>query len=498
MSAEKYYFNGIDAETGTYLAQPLTEAEIADLVRGAPLDKGKTGLLRRLWEIISTGHYALPLDRRPEHIDEVGWGVVFHRDEDPRIKKALEPLVARRIQQVGNDKLSRVLEYRGDEDASVSGWLNRHGTSLGDEDPTKVPFYLLLVGGPDRIPFDFQQTLDIGYAVGRLHFDDPDAYGRYAQSVVDYETGEGVARAKQAVFFASRHEFDPATRMSADLMVNPLADGDPAEEPPVRPIAERWGYESRKLWGPGATRAALLEVLAGKDASKRPSLLFSASHGLGLSFDSPTYKPKTQRALQGALITQDWPGFGSIGAEHYVVAADIADDFQLHGLIAFLFACYSAGTPSHDRFLHKRDQAPPQIAGTPFTAALPQALMGHRNGGALACIGHIERAWGTSILPGRTQQSQLLAFRNAIGRILIGHPVGLALQNFNDRYAQYSAALADLLEVAGFASVPEAALASAWLLRNDAQGYVLLGDPAVRLRPITSELAENGNKPDGV
>jgi len=69
---------------------------------------------------------------------------------------------------------------------------------------------------------------------------------------------------------------------------------------------------------------------------------------------------------------------------------------------------------------------------------------------------------------------------------------------FNDRNAQYSGRLAELLEDAGFGSVSESALASAWLLRNDAQGYVLLGDPAVRLRPITPEPGTMGASRDGV
>ena len=36
-----------------------------------------------------------------------------------------------------------------------------------------------------------------------------------------------------------------------------------------------------------------------------------------------------------------------------------------------------------------------------FLAALPRALLTHPNGGALACIGHIDRGWGYSITPPR-------------------------------------------------------------------------------------------------
>jgi hypothetical protein len=154
----------------------------------------------------------------------------------------------------------------------------------------------------------------------------------------------------------------------------------------------------------------------------------------------------------------------------------------VHGLIAFLFACYGAGTPAEDHFLADRSKAPVPIAESPFVAALPQRLLAHPGGGALAVIGHVERAWGFSIRPAGLG-ARLLPFRNLLGRILRGEPVGLATKDFSDRYAAYSMRILNLTAGTSRGSIDrQADLAALWVERNDAQNYVLLGDPAVRLR----------------
>lgn len=115
-------------------------------------------------------------------------------------------------------------------------------------------------------------------------------------------------------------------------------------------------------------------------------------------------------------------------------------------------------------------------------AALPQRLLSHPGGGALAVIGHVERTWGYSIRPPGLGP-RLLPFRNLLGRVLRGEPVGHATKDFSDRYV--SAALAIQNATSGTLPGPrpsEADLAAAWVKRNDAQNYILLGDPAVRLR----------------
>jgi hypothetical protein len=103
-------------------------------------------------------------------------------------------------------------------------------------------------------------------------------------------------------------------------------------------------------------------------------------------------------------------------------------------------------------------------------------------GGALATIGHVERAWGYSIA-GPQGGRQLQPFQNAIGRILVGQPVGYAVKDFNERYAALSTNLSSLLEEIGFgAQVTDDELFRTWIERNDAQNYAVVGDPAVRLR----------------
>ena len=50
----------------------------------------------------------------------------------------------------------------------------------------------MIVAPPDEIPFEFQFGLDLNWAVGRLWFDDEAEFGRYAESVVAYETGKSI------------------------------------------------------------------------------------------------------------------------------------------------------------------------------------------------------------------------------------------------------------------------------------------------------------------
>lgn len=474
---DKLYINGIDAETGQYLTAPMTFEEAARFVRGEPFDRGLVRFFKRMWRRLTRGHLGLPAGVHADNIPQAGWAVVFHQDEEPGVKEVLQPLIDHRREQVGDGSRVKVLAYDGQQDAH--SWLASQGVAPGTVMPWRVPFYLLLVGSPERIPFPFGHLLDVEYAVGRLHFDDVDGYSQYVDSLLAYENGQAPPRAKRAVFFATRHRFDRATQLSADDLVGPLADGLPPQngEPAQLPVAEAQGYQTEKLHAEEATKAALAGILTPPAGMLPPAFLFTASHGLGYRQPSPDQYEK-----HGALICQDWPGFGSFAEGYFFSAEDLAAESRVHGLIAFLFACYGAGTPAYDRFLHIPGEPPPQISDRPFLAALPKALLSHPGGGALACIGHVERAWSYSI---RTAEAGpvIQPFRNTIQRILSGQPVGFAVKDFNERYSALSTSQSQLLERASLGlQASDRELAITWAMRNDAEGYLVVGDPAVRLR----------------
>ena len=471
------YFNGINGDTGNYLFDPLSMAGAAALARGNAFrddDAAKSWIVKFL-ERMKNPIRGLPDEVDPTDVSQAGWAVVFHSQTAQAIRDAVQPLIDHRRAQVPADRC-KVLEYCSGQ--GMQEFLKAYGVYPGSVAPGSVPYYVLLVGDPELIPFQFQFLLDIEYAVGRICFDTADQYRQYADSVVEYEKAEQVAAGREIVYWGPRH--DPSTTLSADYLISPLYDGvQEAADRDARgeSVATRNGFGSRCFAADQATRDALLRILRGTSEAATPAMLFTASHGLGWLAEQVGHD--RQRGENGALFCQDWPGEGPVSMEHYVTGRDIGDDAQLHGLVAFMFACFGAGTPEFNHYLKQRDHQQ-RIAERPFVAALPQRFLSHPNGGALAVLGHVDMAWSYSFKPPKIGQ-QLQPFRNLIGRILSGQPVGHSTKDFSERYAALSAELLSTLDSNGSA-VSDARLARMWIERNDAQNYILLGDPAARIR----------------
>lgn len=467
------FFNGIDGTTRK-VRPPVPLHDFAPLLSGEQVAQAA---VKRLLKAVGAKRLRVSeLLKSIDQIEKVGWGILYHEAEDPAVLAALRPLIEHRSRQIGTSDLVHELVYRND--TSVEAWLDRHGVTLGTIEPTKVPFYLLIIGGPERISLAFGQQLDLQFAVGRLHFATAGEYANYAQSVVDYEVGK-VRNGKEVVVFAASDENDGAIRASNEKLVEPLLNGTDDGKPG---LAKQGDFRLRKLTGAAATKAAIQQLLLPSDPTTLPpAVLFSVTHGVEWPMGD-----SRQATAQGALYCGQSGHSSEPTPEEYFAAADLTDDAHVHGMIAFLFACFGGGTPTHDRYFNQKQlfQANGgkrrQLAAMPFFAPLPKRLLSHPNGSALACIGHIDRVFTTSF-SNRQGEPRLGAFRQGLGEILSGNPVGLVLTTFNERYAAKSVEISARLE-GGEATISPKMITD-WLIRNDAEGYILLGDPAVRLQP---------------
>jgi hypothetical protein len=80
----------------------------------------------------------------------------------------------------------------------------------------KVPYYLLIVNDPEKIPYRFQYQLDVQYAVDRIHFSTLEKYTQYAHSVVMAETENRIATPSHLLRVQNLD--DPATASAPQLV----------------------------------------------------------------------------------------------------------------------------------------------------------------------------------------------------------------------------------------------------------------------------------------
>lgn len=471
MSDEFIYTNGINAASGSYDFPPMSLDDMAKLASGEVLDETELQELRNKHDQITKEHFAVKEGVDPNDLAQSGWGVIFafaDKDKIPAIKDALKPLLDWRRSQAAKIKETRYKEYIGPASLrpkeKKNDFLSRHGVAPGPADPDKMPYYLLLVGDPDAIPYRFQYQLDVQYAVGRIHFDTVEEYAQYARNVVLAEQQSPFLN-PSATFFGVANPDDRATQLSAEKLIKPLVDF-------VKSDQAHWTVNH--LAPQESTKEKLATILNG--GATNPALLFTATHGMGFPLNHDL-----QLRHQGALLCQNWPGpmghKGPIPEGFYFSGDDLGKDANLLGLIAFLFACYGGGTPLEDEFAHK-DGKRAQIAPKPFIANLPRRLLLQ---GTQAVFAHVERAWGTSFVWDKGADATEV-FKSSLKRLLSGSRMGYAFEYFNERYAELSSDLSVILEEVQFGGEPDKQdLVNKWTANNDARSFIIIGDPAVKL-----------------
>jgi hypothetical protein len=417
----------------------------------------------------------------PNDLTQAGWGVIFASDADQAIKAQLQPLLDLRQKQVQDPKLFAV--YEGTANGGVlpgqtaASWAQQRGVSLtAAVDPYQggVPYYLLIIGSPDRIPFEFQALLKMQWAVGRLAFDDVEDYGRYAQAVVQYESPafQPVQR-KNAALWVTRNTGDLATAMLSGAICQDFLD-------PANQLGSQRQFNLDAFPNEKATKAQLVEILRGNLPGGAPAVFFTGSHGCDYSGSDPAI----QRRMQGSLATQEWVPDTPADAANQFSAADVPADAKLQGAMGFLFACYSGGCPTYNNYYFNADGSKIAVAPASMIARLPQTLLSR---GALAIIGHVDLAFPYAFQD-VSGTPQVQAIRTPLEMLMRGKRAGLAADSLSILWSSLSAQLGVALgsgPAAGAAAASPSSpspLAQLTIARDDARNYIVLGDPATRLR----------------
>ena len=467
--SQQYFFNGVSPDGnylfGEYPIERLFKLAQIEIEKISATDQSRIQYLSTIKEKAFYGFDA-PL----HEISEAGWGVIVHENIDTEILNEIEKLRwHRKVHNGIPDKLCpEIITLSGTPD--YRRFLAERNVSPGFGTVEKLPYYLLIVGGPELIPFRFQHELATEYAVGRVAFDGKEGYQAYIEQLIEYETRATIPTERTIAFWSPANKDDYATSISSQFLVNPLYDG---LDPQIN--FKRELFIGNKL-GWEASKGNLVGLLAHK---KAPALLFTASHGLG----HQTIDSNEKKLLQGALVTQDWEKGRSITTDTLFSGEDLKNNANVHGLVHFAFACFGAGTPAQDDYDedYPSSISRPYISPFPFVSHLAnQELVS----GALAFIGHVDRTWAFSFISGGQVHRE--GFERAIRNMLLekrAWPIGHCLRDIYDKALHLSKSLLEDLHDMKFGrAIPPHAIADKWIERNDARAYALIGDPAVKLR----------------
>jgi hypothetical protein len=427
-------------------------------------------------------------DRDPNSLPDQRWGVVV--PEGPlgdRLLALIEPLCRLRAEEQGAP--ARV--YRappGLDGVQAARWKD---TVLCNEDEfeTEQPAYLLILGDFEHVSLELQQVLGSGGFAGRLAFSSEAGYEAYVDKVLRWNRSPSPARRARTLLFTA-HDGTPATTVGYQALMAPSLRS-------LRKKQEEGSLSAELPAELGEPAAWSVQQLLTQVASPHPSVLFTMSHGLG----APRRGWKSveeQRARQGAM---------SLGMEGTLEASALATTPFLPGGLWFFLACFGAGTPARSVYypwlarlreageypgqLERLLAALPREGERPFVAALPQAALANPHG-PLAVMGHVDMAWTYSFLDmGRSARDRPSRFLGLLSALVEGSRAGVGLSALLRSFNVANTELTTLYDQEEFARqagrgspVDSVELAHLWMLRHDLAGYILLGDPAVRL-PLT-------------
>lgn len=422
-----------------------------------------------------------PVDRRDWRHEKVGWGLVLPENEaiskTDRAAAADAPAPIRKLldarpgspvfryrPDLHNASLRRYFPDGSEQDVALSGSLR--GTGKG-----RLPWYLLLCGSPEALPWSLQYILNGAAYVGRLDLDET-GLTRYVDALLNDWNG-AACRPDRPVVWSVDHGGGDITSLMRRAIAEPVAKELRGDEQ----IGEA---NVRCLLAAEATATALRQALA--DA--RPALVVTTSHGM----TGPLDDAEAMGRQLGFLVDD----------EHALLRPDeLLQAWQPDGAIWYAHACCSAGSDARTRYQglveagSSVERTLLAVAGLGARVApLPKALMGAEKP-LRAFVGHVEPTFDWT-LRAATGQTLTGTIRQALYERMHREkpePVGMAFEgaykHAGELLAQWHELQPALLDSDKTRrDEARAAALRAQLTAADRQSMVILGDPTVALPPL--------------
>jgi hypothetical protein len=480
--AGKIFANGISYSTGKPLVAAIDEESFGKRIQQSLLQNARE--IQSVAETTLIGNsFRGEVERKVRDTGdpkEAGWSFLVS-GSDPRLSEILEiirPLAKLR----GMENPGSPLIFDAEQEDQYSGWLQDNYQSLVLEGK-KAPHYVLIIGGPDLIPFKFQSLFDSAASVGRVDFDSLQDLQAYVEKLIRLEELPDPEIRKEAIMFAPDLGLGDATYFSCNYMAKPLTGH----------IRNSLGFKTRAMLAAEASKQNLVNSLQ----EFLPALVYTASHGVG----APDRDLQTQKKINGAICCQPTKNQPPNHDAVLFTADDVPKDEDkafLEGSIFIQFACFGYGTPAESDFIHwlegpETNSLAALNSKSNFVAALPKRLLAHPRG-PIAYVGHLDTAW----LHGFDDPDNPFIFEKwdpriapfvfAINTLLKeANPVGLAMAEMNKRYDITNAVLTSALDrlkrgKTQMSSQFYSRIADTFITRSDAQNYMIFGDPAARAR----------------
>ncbi len=452
LKKQKLMVLGLDGYRGQPIVNPVPLGTFYKSIEKSTIQKRKN-VIKNYFSEVSIGEIQNSIQwftKKLDNVKEAGWALLIHKD-DKKLEKLLAPLIKLRkgkLLYYKNEKPYEFMEKNG-------GW---------DVNLNKIPYYILIAGSLNKIPVELQYLLDVRRSVGRLYFEDESDYKIYAEKIAKYESKPK----KNILFFAPVHGKNDATFYSKKYLVDPLYQTMKDE-----------GYKLKQLSAQSATEEGFFNEVSktGYD------VIFSASHGMAIDD-----KFAIQKYIQGSIVCQDGKFHPNIinNNKGIITGFDILNK-KVDTKIWFMFACYCAGTMKRSDFSfwvgkNISNQLKSYQSRENIISYLPQKLLASEDG-PFSIIAHIDPAWVFSFMDAYQQSARLLPFKNVLKRIMKGVPVGRAMRGFNTRYAALSVALLNYVidHLEKGEKINPLSISNIWVTRQDAQNYIILGDPAFKI-----------------